>query len=174
MREKRLKKSVRPNIDYHHRWPTTQTLVESQNSLDTVTSRRGWKLNPRAEWLKLLEKTKGSPKPGKSTHPYDTGVDEWVSDSESASTTTATLVPDRGKRWYKPFRGNGRVPSPLPVGKTCPLEYYQKGDEELECILTNHQSSRYSSPLPSVSVPRHQGRKPPRPQSSTSVSGPAL
>ncbi|KAI3324437.1 hypothetical protein HD806DRAFT_534739 [Xylariaceae sp. AK1471] len=109
MGKKRARKPVKANVDYRHRWPTTQTLVESQDSFQTIRSKRRWK-SP-AEWLQQL-KRRESQEPGKSTHPYDTGVGEWENDSVSTSSIT-TVVLDDGQRWYKLFTRKAYTPSPL-------------------------------------------------------------
>ncbi|KAI1429713.1 hypothetical protein F5Y12DRAFT_709714 [Xylaria sp. FL1777] len=69
---------VKPKVDYRHRWPTQQTLVESRVSLEHSRLGRRWKFH--LGWLRRL-KRRSSPGPGKSTHPYDTGLGEQGSDS---------------------------------------------------------------------------------------------
>ncbi|KAI1131127.1 hypothetical protein F5Y10DRAFT_287880 [Nemania abortiva] len=78
---------TKPNVDYRHRWPTQQTLVDSRVSMMTRRSRRRWKLH--VGWSHWLKKTQNS-EPGKSTHPYDTGVGGQESDSESIPSSTSS------------------------------------------------------------------------------------
>ncbi|KAI1309223.1 hypothetical protein F5Y03DRAFT_393053 [Xylaria venustula] len=83
---------VKSKIDYRHRWPTQQTLVESRPARRTLGLKRRWdKLH--AGWQRRL-KRRSSREPGKSTHPYDTGLGEQRSDSGSASTPTSASTED--------------------------------------------------------------------------------
>ncbi|KAI1187974.1 hypothetical protein F5B17DRAFT_397279 [Nemania serpens] len=91
MRKKRAKK--KPNVDYRYRWPTQQTLVESRASMETSTSERRWKSYIR-QFRQLRRKS--SPGPGKSTHPYDTGIGERESDSELNSGSALEAAEVRG------------------------------------------------------------------------------
>ncbi|KAI0428446.1 hypothetical protein F5Y09DRAFT_287279 [Xylaria sp. FL1042] len=108
---KRVK--VKPKIDYRHRWPTQQTLVESRVSVGPSRFKRRWKLH--VGWLRQRLKRRSSPKPGKSTHPYDTGLGE--SDSGSGSTSTSTTQDDQ--RCWRLFARTPHPasPSPVPVPK---------------------------------------------------------
>ncbi|KAI1821465.1 hypothetical protein F4861DRAFT_541947 [Xylaria intraflava] len=70
------------HIDYRHRWPTQQTLVESRESLETQKSGPRWKF--RGSWPRW-PKRRGCQEPGKSTHPYDTAISERGSEPGSGS-----------------------------------------------------------------------------------------
>ncbi|KAI0535466.1 hypothetical protein GGR58DRAFT_442751 [Xylaria digitata] len=136
---------VKPKVDYRHRWPTTQTLVDSRVSLTTLRSKWRWKF--RVGWLRRLGR-KAPPGPGKSTHPYDTGIGEG-SGSGSGSRPTPTLNDD-GQGCWKLFT---RVPyapsSPAPVPKLSQT----KEEPRPETPKTPVQFLRYltnpkKSPLP--------------------------
>ncbi|KAI1112259.1 hypothetical protein F5Y14DRAFT_453236 [Nemania sp. NC0429] len=106
------------NVDYRYRWPTQQTLVESRVSIQTSRSERRWKLCGRR--LRLLRR-KSSPGPGKSTHPYDTGIGERrESDSRSSSRSAFTAAEVRGDgrtRWKKLTRTSYTTSAPAPAPK---------------------------------------------------------
>ncbi|KAI0878660.1 hypothetical protein GGS24DRAFT_369522 [Hypoxylon argillaceum] len=89
MKQKRVK--IKPRVDYRRRWPTQQTLVESRVSIKPGRPKRHWKFG--AGWPWWLKK-KPALEPGKSTHPYDTGVGEEESSSESSSESTSALGDD--------------------------------------------------------------------------------
>ncbi|KAI0553177.1 hypothetical protein F4679DRAFT_580847 [Xylaria curta] len=83
----KIKRRVKHRVDYRHRWPTQQTLIESRVSMDGPRSKRPWKSG--VELLRRL-KRRSSPEPGKSTHPYDTGVGEQGSGSGPSSSSNPT------------------------------------------------------------------------------------
>lgn len=114
MKKKRAKK--KPNVDYRYRWPTQQTLVESRVSMETSRSECRWKFCARR--LRQLRRM-WSPGPGKSTHPYDTGIGEpesvWGSGSRSAF-AAAEVRGDGRTGWKKLIRTSFTSSSPA-VGK---------------------------------------------------------
>ncbi|KAI1164016.1 hypothetical protein F5B18DRAFT_651136 [Nemania serpens] len=115
MKKKRAKK--KPNVDYRYRWPTQQTLVESQASMETSRSECRWNFSVRR--LRLLRR-KSSPGPGKSTHPYDTGVGERDSDSVSSSRSASATAEARGDGqtcWKKLIRASYTSSSLAPAPK---------------------------------------------------------
>ncbi|KAI1742874.1 hypothetical protein F4680DRAFT_471785 [Xylaria scruposa] len=83
----KVKRRAKQRIDYRHRWPTQQTLIESRMSVDAPRSKRRWKSG--VGLLRRL-KRRSSPEPGKSTHPYDTGVGEQGSGSGLISSSNST------------------------------------------------------------------------------------
>ncbi|KAI0105021.1 hypothetical protein GGR51DRAFT_560624 [Nemania sp. FL0031] len=110
----------RPKVDYRHRWPTQQTLVESRISIKSRRIKRHWKL--RVGWLNHLVR-RASPEPGMSTHPYDTGVCWQGSGSRSTPTLTGTssLTDDGGtcltmftRSLHTPHVKSVRTPIPRP------------------------------------------------------------
>ncbi|KAI1196694.1 hypothetical protein F5X97DRAFT_304499 [Nemania serpens] len=115
MKKKRAKK--KPNVDYRYRWPTQQTLVESRVSMETSRSECRWKFCARR--LRQLRRM-WSPGPGKSTHPYDTGIGEpesvWGSGSRSAF-AAAEVRGDGRTGWKKLIRTSFTSSSPAPVPK---------------------------------------------------------
>lgn len=98
---------VKSNVDYRLRWPTQQTLVESWISVESPISK--WRHKLHTEWLPRLKKRSPS-EPGKSTHPYDTGVVDRRSNSESSSRSSSTLVRD-ARRCWRLFARAPHVPS---------------------------------------------------------------
>ncbi|KAI1437083.1 hypothetical protein GGR50DRAFT_692579 [Xylaria sp. CBS 124048] len=58
------------NVDYRDRWPTQLTLIESRASLEKSRVNLRWGFG--GQWLNR----KSSREPGKSTHPYDTAVED--------------------------------------------------------------------------------------------------
>jgi hypothetical protein len=105
---------AKKDVDYRHRWPTQLTLVESHDSSQAPRFKRRKKFE--ALWLQRLKRT-AHHEPGKSTHPYDTGVSEWGAGSgptsRSASRTSTIEVPDDGKRWWELFTRRPQTASPL-------------------------------------------------------------
>ncbi|KAI0908850.1 hypothetical protein F4823DRAFT_597056, partial [Ustulina deusta] len=106
---------VKPKVDYRYRWPTQQTLVESRVSLETPRLKWRWKFRVTG-WLRRL-KRRSSPEPGKSTHPYDTGLGERGSHSGSGSSPISTLTQDGQRRRKLLSRMPHTAPSPAPVPK---------------------------------------------------------
>ncbi|GAW26117.1 hypothetical protein SAMD00023353_2101310 [Rosellinia necatrix] len=111
----RRKTKIRSKIDYRHRWPTQQTLVESRISVETPISK--WREKLRAPGAFRFKK-RWSPEPGKSTHPYDTGLCEQATDSSpSSSSSSASMLAGDGNRcWDMISRGlrNGSSPASTP------------------------------------------------------------
>ncbi|KAI1092023.1 hypothetical protein F5B19DRAFT_502659 [Rostrohypoxylon terebratum] len=134
---KRSKKKEKAIVDYRHRWPTQQTLYESRvfggdTSKSRPISRRQDDIDRHAELIESRKRKQFSTstqsespdrhkpilansKPGRSTHPYDTGVGE----------TSATTVGDinnsirprtsskHAERIAKPRRQSAHTPDGL-------------------------------------------------------------
>ncbi|KAI8625902.1 hypothetical protein F5Y19DRAFT_478982 [Xylariaceae sp. FL1651] len=109
------RRRVKAHVDYRHRWPTQQTLVDSQISFKRPRSKLRQKFKAV---LRRRLKREAPHEPGKSTHPYDTGIIPRGRDSESASSTSSSTTirdPENGKKWWKLPNRKPRVPSPLPI-----------------------------------------------------------
>ncbi|KAI0201609.1 hypothetical protein F4808DRAFT_424519 [Astrocystis sublimbata] len=98
----------KPNVDYRHRWPTQQTLIESGVLVDSP--RFKWRWKPSGRWLRRLGRSSSS-EPGKSTHPYDTGVGAHESESEP-SLRIPSPAGDNDRRRWKPFARVASAPPP--------------------------------------------------------------
>ncbi|KAI0968110.1 hypothetical protein F4678DRAFT_202543 [Xylaria arbuscula] len=144
----RKRAKVKSKIDYRRRWPTQQTLVESRPARRTFGLKRRWeKLHVG---LKRRLKKRSSREPGKSTHPYDTGLGEQGNDSGSTSTPTSASTEDGQRCWRLP----GRIPRspspPAPVPKIALIKAESRPETpktpvQLLRILTGPRRS----PLPS-------------------------
>ncbi|KAI0453011.1 hypothetical protein F5B21DRAFT_505738 [Xylaria acuta] len=156
-KRERVKRRVKHKVDYRYRWPTQQTLVESRVSVDPPRSTRRWK--PGVGWLRRL-KRRPSPEPGKSTHPYDTGVGEQGSDSGASSTSTSEAW-DGGLGCWKLFaRMPPTPPPPAPPSPPPVLRFSHIKDE-----------TRPETPKTPVQYLRllASPRKPPFPRSRTAT-----
>ncbi|KAI0483708.1 hypothetical protein F4859DRAFT_512353 [Xylaria cf. heliscus] len=114
----RKREKAKHRVDYRHRWPTQQTLIESRMSVDTPRSK--WRCEKSGvEWLRRL-KSRSCPEPGKSTHPYDTGVGEQESDSGSSSTSASEVGGDGLQCWKLFTRIPHTPPPPAPPSPATP------------------------------------------------------
>ncbi|KAI0864052.1 hypothetical protein F4860DRAFT_511423 [Xylaria cubensis] len=119
MRKPGKVKRVKHKVDYRHRWPTQQTLIESRVSVDA--SRSKWRWQSGVELLRRL-KRRSSPEPGKSTHPYDTGISRQGSGSDSTSSPSSTSQAwgdglGCWKMFTHPPTPPPAAPSPAPIPK---------------------------------------------------------
>ncbi|KAI0405152.1 hypothetical protein F4802DRAFT_204085 [Xylaria palmicola] len=148
----RKRGKVKPRVDYRHRWPTQQTLIESRASLEAPTFEWQWRLRFRADWLRRLAR-RSSPEPGKSTHPYDTGVGGRESDSDPGS---RSLSPVADPGCWRRLTCTPRVPTPPP-----PVPKFSHVREE----------PRPETPKTPIQFLRHLAtpRKSPFPRSRTST-----
>ncbi|KAI1276998.1 hypothetical protein F5Y07DRAFT_398888 [Xylaria sp. FL0933] len=145
---KRMK--VKPKFDYRHRWPTQQTLVESRLSVGPSRFKWPWE-ELQAGWQRQWLQRRASPKPGKSTHPYDTGLGERNSRSGSTSTSTSTVTTQDDQRRWGRFGRTPRPtsPSPAPVPKISlikaePRPETPKTPVQLLRLWTNPRRTRLS------------------------------
>ncbi|GAW13828.1 hypothetical protein ANO14919_032180 [Xylariales sp. No.14919] len=137
-------KKAKQKVDYRHRWPTQQTLVDSRASLPTL--RFKWRWGFRVGWLRRL-KRRSSPEPGKSTHPYDTGVGERGGDSGSGS-GFASMVNEDGQGCLGLFSRMSQPPtSPAPVPKFSHIKERPETPKTPVQFL-RHLTSPKKSPLP--------------------------
>ncbi|KAI1369742.1 hypothetical protein F5Y08DRAFT_334097 [Xylaria arbuscula] len=148
---KRMKN--KPNIDYRHRWPTQQTLVESRA---TLIPRFKWRWKTRTRWLRRRLARRPAPKPpGKSTHPYDTGLgDSGDDDSRSGSAVIGPPLTQGDQKCFKLFnRTPQAAPPPTPVIPKISLIKEEPRPETPKTpvqLLRQHLNRRTkkSSPLP--------------------------
>ncbi|KAI0811796.1 hypothetical protein GGR55DRAFT_88898 [Xylaria sp. FL0064] len=144
--EKRTK--VKSKIDYRHRWPTQQTLVESRISMGPSRFKWHWE-ELQAGWQRQRLQRRASPKPGKSTHPYDTGLGESNSGSGSTSTSTVRTQDDqrRWRRFGRTPRPASPPPAPIPkisLIKAEPRPETPKTPVQLLRLWTNPRRTRLS------------------------------
>ncbi|KAI1758024.1 hypothetical protein F4782DRAFT_524720 [Xylaria castorea] len=110
-KRERLRRRVKHRVDYRYRWPTQQTLIESRVSVNPPRSKRRWK--PGVGLLRRL-KRRSSPEPGKSTHPYDTGIGGQGSGSSPSPNSTSETWADSPRCW-KMFTRMPPTPPPPPA-----------------------------------------------------------
>ncbi|KAI1814255.1 hypothetical protein GGS20DRAFT_549186 [Poronia punctata] len=106
-------KGERAYIDYRHRWPTEHTLVESNQSFESQRSKHRHRsfISP----LHRLRRRSYTTEPGKSTHPYDTGVG-WGSHGYPMQTVSLNSKAAGGSRKrFKMFHHKSSTPLIPPV-----------------------------------------------------------
>ncbi|KAI8952965.1 hypothetical protein F4801DRAFT_598831 [Xylaria longipes] len=155
----RVKRRVKHRVDYRHRWPTQQTLIESRVSVGPSIFKRRWKKSG-IEWVRRL-KRRSSPEPGKSTHPYDTGVGEQGSDSGSSSTSTGDACGDGLGFWKLFTRMSPTPPPPAPPLPTTPIPKFSHIKDET-------RSETPKTPVQYLRL-RTSSRKSPFPRSRTAT-----